>query len=318
MVCSHRNFRHKNFSNNPPWKVMHVGNSCLVYDTNVHPCVNDFYMYIVDLIKSILDNPQLALNVDVGSIRYDFKNDKRTLRIAVNYEHTLVRENGRSVPPGTPHGCIKYDSSYYLVRIVNFEELNCKDIIIDYSLPNIHNVKASKLFDAFAAKHLYIAPSIFEKTYFQTSERSIQSLTTFVDTNQPRRTELLHKLPCEHRNVNNCFDKCELQKLYRQTKILINIHQTDHHNTFEELRVLPALQNGVIVVSENSPLKELVPYNGLIFWSDYGDIVSKANEVLLNYEDAHRNIFTPSNRDLILQMHKLNHEELRRIIHDLA
>ena len=65
-------------------------------------------------------------------------------------------------------------------------------------------------------------------------------------------------------NVNNCFEKDKLQTLYKNTKILINIHQTDHHHTFEELRVLPALQCGVLVICEHSPLSNLIPGNDYI------------------------------------------------------
>ena len=78
----------------------------------------------------------------------------------------------------------------------------------------------------------------------------------------------------------------------KKTKILINIHQTDHHDTIEELRILPAIQCGVIVISEISPLSELVHYHPYIIWTSYDTILDKANEVLENYDEYHKSIFT--------------------------
>ena len=37
---------------------------------------------------------------------------------------------------------------------------------------------------------------------------------------------------------------------------MINMHQNDDYNTFEELRILPVLLSNVIVISEVSPLIE--------------------------------------------------------------
>ena len=92
-------------------------------------------------------------------------------------------------------------------------------------------------------------------------------------------------------NINNCFGDEALMDLYRKTKIIINIHQTDHHDTFEELRVLPALLCGIIVICENSPLKEFVPYNKFVIWADYDNIVNTVDEVSKNYDYYHKTIF---------------------------
>ena len=141
------------------------------------------------------------------------------------------------------------------------------------------------------------------------NNRNIQSLTTFLDINQLRRKKLLEKISetnLIHSNVNDCFDKSELQKLYQNTKVIINIHQTPHHDTFEELRCLPALQNGVIVISEKSPLHHLIPYNNLIIWTDYESIVDKTKEVLENYEKYYQNVFTEKNINILHKMQDEN------------
>lgn len=268
--------------------------------------VNDYYQYIISVLKYIIDKNDLSINIILDGGEYNFNNNNKTIKIAINYEHTLVKKGGRSVQRNTPFGKIEYDENKnYLVRIERFQHLNTSDIIIDYSHPNIVNVKESGLFSEFSNKHIYVGPSLYENLHINNNNRNIQSLTTFININEPQRKQLLQKISestLNHSNINNCFDKNKLQELYQSTKVLINIHQTPHHHTFEELRCLPALQNGVIVVAEKSPLNHSIPYNNLIIWSDYDNIVDKTKEVLENYEEYHKNIFTKENIDILNRM----------------
>jgi hypothetical protein len=117
-----------------------------------------------------------------------------------------------------------------------------------------------------------------------------------------------------HININNCFEPNKLEDILKQTKIIINIHQTPHHHTLEELRVLPALECGVIVISEKSPLIETVPYHDLIIWSSYDEIIEKVKEVINNYEFLHNKIFSVENIDRICGYKKQNYHVLHNAI----
>ena len=281
---------------------------------NAPKYVNDYYEYILSIVNYIIDKNNLSINIILDGEEYNFRNNNKTIKIAINYEHTLVKKGGRSVQKGTPFGKIKYnENENYFVRIERFQHLNSSDIIIDYSNPNIFNVKQSELSSDFSNKHIYLAPILYETLHINTNNRNIQSLTTFININEPRRKNLLENISksnLSHSNIKNCFDKIKLQELYQNTKILINIHQTPHHDTFEELRCLPALQNGVIVVSEKSPLSHLVPYNELIIWTDYDNIINKTKEVLENYEEYYKNIFKKKNIDILNGMDDENKKVL--------
>ena len=285
--------------------------------------VNDYYEYILSIVKYIIDKNNLSINIILDGIEYNFRNNNKTIKIAINYEHTLVKQGGRSIKKGTPFGKIKYENENenYLVRIDRFEHLNSSDIIIDYSNPNIVNVKQSGLFSDFSNKHIYLAPSLYETLHINNNNRNIQSLTTFININEPRRKKLLENISksnLSHSNINNCFDKIKLQELYQDTKVLINIHQTPHHDTFEELRCLPALQNGVIIVSEKSPLSHLVPYNELIIWTNYDNIINKTKEVLENYEKYYKSIFSKKNINILYKMDDVNKKVMEDKIVSLA
>jgi hypothetical protein len=282
-----------------------INNSILLLSKQPY-YVNDYFQYIVSVLTYIIAKNNLSINIILTGREYNFNNNNKTIKININYEHTLVKEGGCSVEKNTPFGKIEHkENKYYVVRIDRFQSFISSDIIIDYSNPNIVNVKQSGLFNDFSNKHIYVAPTLYENLHINTNNRNIKSLTTFININEPRRKILLQKISqstLNHSNVNNCFDKCKLQELYQNTKVLINIHQTPYHDTFEELRCLPALQNGVIVVAETSPLNHLIPYNDLIIWTDYDNIVDKTKEVLENYEEYYKKIFTKTNIDILNQM----------------
>jgi hypothetical protein len=291
--------------------------SFLYYRDDNYGMTNDYYQCIVKLIQTILqNNPELNINVILCD-NYNFNNSNHTLTININYEHTLVKCGGRDVPDGTPHGNIADDTNEtYLVRIYNYNVLNNSDIIIDYSNPNICNVKTCSKYSSFSKKHIYISPSIYNP-YFIKENRNIITLTTFTNANEKRRAELLKNIEnekLEHTNINNCFEINQMQCILKATKILINIHQTPHHHTFEELRALPALECGVIVISEKSPLIELIPYSDLIIWSSYEDIIEKTKEVINNYDFFHNKIFSIENMARLHNFKKINYNVLQNAI----
>jgi hypothetical protein len=298
--------------------IFNANNSVLYYKENLH-IVNDYYQNIVNLIKKILyNNPDLNINIILSDdCNYKFNNMNKIILININYEHTLVKLGGRGVPYDTPVGNISYNyNETYFVRICDYDILNISDIIIDYSNPNIYNVKTCPQYNSFSKKHIYISSSIYQP-FFSKENRDITTLSTFININEPRRKILLENINnvnIKHKNVDNCFGENEIEILLKNTKIIINIHQTPHHDTFEELRVLPALECGVIVIAENSPLFETIPYHDLIIWTSYEDIIDKIKEVIINYDFYHDEIFSIKNINRLINLKKINYDVLQNTI----
>jgi hypothetical protein len=197
------------------------------------------------------------MSVVLGPMDYQFPDG--TFRIDIQSEHTLVKLGGRSVDEivwGDTD--LLGEDGKYLIRIPNFEYYSKLDATIEYSLPNIANIGTNDRYTDYLNTAAYVAPVIYDSPAFQASER--ESTITMFSNN-----------PCERRskfsasaegivNVQGVFSKDELKRVYDGSKIMVNVHQTDHHHTFEELRVLPALCNGVVIISEDVPLKDKIPY----------------------------------------------------------
>lgn len=298
--------------------LFNVNNSYFYYDENNYSCTSDYFNLIVDLIKEFLiKNHLININISLCNNNYHFYNNNKCIKININYEHTIVKKNGRGTTIETPKGILLDENNEnYLVRIDNYHELNISDIIIDYSKPNIFNIENCNLYSNFSKKNIYIFPSIYN-TFFLKDNRNIPLLTTFININESRRELLINKLlnnHIPHINVNNCFEKNNLQNFYKNTKILVNIHQTEHHNTFEELRVLPALQCGVLCICEISPLKELIPYHDYIIWESYDNLLDKIKEVIDNYDYFFDLIFYKEKNLKLSDFNNLNYYTLKNKI----
>jgi hypothetical protein len=93
-----------------------------------------------------------------------------------------------------------------------------------------------------------------------------------------------------YRNVQGVYELDALRALYSSTQILVNCHQTGHHHAIEEFRVLPALSRGAVVISEDVPLRESIPYHEYVLWCSYEDIPDLTADVASRYESTFETI----------------------------
>lgn len=301
-----------------------LGPARLAYNPR-HPLfIREYYLYCVGLLHQVLAAADVPVNVLAGDYAVRFGNGNRTIKLDIQHEHTLVKPGGRDSGGAVRGGIPLLDhSDFYLVRIQNHDYLKSLDLVIDYSLPNLRNAETSHTFQAYRNKAICLAPLLYEPD-FGAADRREEIITQFSDTTQSRRKAFLEAsasagLPL--RNVRGIFDKAGVRRLFRNTRILVNVHQTEHHHTLEELRILPALLCGVVIVSEDVPLKELIPYSRFIIWSGTKDLVDRVRAVHASYETHRARIFDdPELANVLAKMKEDNRENLaaalRALMHD--
>jgi hypothetical protein len=290
-----------------------------IYYNELHDIhIREYYNYCLGLIRYSLSITDKDINIIFGNYDYDFNNNNRTYRVEIQCEHTLVKDGGRGAF-GSPKGLIPIDDDFYLVRISDYQKLMTYDIIIEYSIPNIENIKSCGEFNNYLSRVSYISPLLYN--YEPRREiRDINCITSFSNIYEPRRKNLLDDI--KNRNINsinisNCFSEKEIYVLYSNTKMMLNIRQTDHHHTFEELRVLPAILNGVIVISEDVPLRDKIPYNEFIIWTDYNSILDVMKDVEDNYDYYWNKIFKGDKLETIInQMKDNNYKNILNIVNE--
>lgn len=267
--------------------------------------VAEYINYIASIVIEILKKHPMQVNILINSPRHvKINNSNKNIHITINFEHTLIKKP-RGEVPGFPVGkLVDPEGENYYVRIEDIEKLDEGDIVIDYSIPNIYNIVESKIYDEFSKKLVYIAPCLYESSLMNRESRDVPVVTTFLFEEIPRRKHFLDSI--RERNVScinyrGLSENSAFASVFSKAKILVNIHQKDNCLTFEELRVLPALQCGTIVISEVSPFSQKVPYHNSIIWCSYDTIVDKVIDVLENYDEYHYNLFNNSENEEVLK-----------------
>lgn len=182
--------------------------------------------------------------------------------------------------------------SYYK----NFININKNIKIIDYSEENIPYIN-------FNNYKNFLIPPYFKKEDIPIDFKSIEILS--MDNNLYRKNIIneinneliLNKLP-EIQTIDNCYGNIR-DDIYKKTKIYINIHCSNEHNTMELIRVVNLLSKNVIVISYNtinSPL--LYFYNNILISNSMNELINIIKEIYNNYTfyyDFYYNKFDENN-----------------------
>jgi len=297
--------------------VLDINRSKICYHT--HPCVwtSEYYKYCLHLLILSLQLIDQPINIILGTIDYNFRNTNRTLRLDIQSEHTLVKRGGRDVGEIVWGDVDLLDEEgKYLIRIPNYEYFSKLDATIEYSLPNMVNMSTNDKYSGYLETATYVAPVIYFSPDFQ-NRQGTATITMFSNNPCERRLEFSTRAR-DIVNIQGVFSKEDLRQVYHTSRVMVNVHQTDHHHTFEELRVLPALCNGVVIVSEDVPLKDKIPYADSIVWCSYEDLVETVEDVQHNYKLYFEKIFTSNLEEHIRQLHKDNIEGLTDLIRQIA
>ncbi len=278
------------------YKSLKINNAIFIYDPNFDPGIREYYLYISRLLINALQgsNAKCIINFGLRKLKL-IRQNIPIISIDFQIEHTLVKPGGRGgehAPVGKI-GIRGDPDSQYLCRIANYHMLNGQDIVIEYSRINLVNIRLSGIYKEYLNKSFLVAPTLYHlKSYSQNDQRQYDTITLFQNPEEPRRKKFTLTLTARNvrfENLNNIFD--HLDSVYLKTKILINIRQTDFHDTLEELRILPALRCGVIVISEDSPLKECCMYSEFILWETLENLPDLILDVQRNYQAYHKKIF---------------------------
>lgn len=293
-----------------------INGSIIYYNDNQVIHTREYYNYCLNLFKNYLQNNNVNINIIFGNYNVNFNNANKTIRVDIQCEHTLVKVGGRSVNEKI-YGSVDSDDGKYLIRIDKFNYFNSLNSVIEYSQPNIYNISTNEFFSDYLKKINYIAPTIYDIDFDLEYKNDI--ITLFNSNSGNKRRDLilndLNEVGVKYKMVENCFNEECLVNTYKHSKIMVNVHQTDHHHTFEELRILPAISNGVIIISEDTPLKGVIPYGEYIVWAPYGELAKKTKEVADNYLEYYDKIFNGGRlKNILLDLKENNKKKIGNII----
>jgi len=169
--------------------------------------------------------------------------------------------------------------SYYKYTMNIDNKIN----IIDYSEENIpfYNEKY---------KNVYLFPPYFNNKKLNKKTIDIMSIV-----NNQYRKNIINNIPFRDTYNVLCIDNCygiERDDYFSKSKIYINIHCSDNHNTMELIRIVNLIMNKVIVITNSSIYSDLLYIKDyIIICNDKKDFNIYIDEVLDNYEYYYNKIF---------------------------
>lgn len=290
------------------YQVQLLGQVILFSSRNPEIVIRDYYFYIHKLLRANLNDVTKNCFVFYDCKAFQFLSIfLPILQIDLQIEHTLVKPGGRG-SDGCSAGAlvISENSERYLVRIAHFSRLIKANIIFDYSRINLHNIRSNLVFQAYARKTFCISPTLYPLCTSMEGREGV--ITLFGNPDDSRRKRFLDSLKSyrvESHNVQGIYSN--IDAVYRQTRIVINIRQTEYHDTLEELRVLPALRSGAIVICESAPYVERTWYSNFILWGSLAELPELISDTKRNYNQIHAQIFgtTGLNSPFVRRMNRI-------------
>jgi hypothetical protein len=299
-----------------------VGAARIIWNPRHLIYVRAYYGYCVDLFRAQLVHTPAPLHLLFGDYAAPDVKPLRLHRIGFQIEHTLVVPGGDDSAGAPMSQTPLLDTpGHYLARLVQPEQFVDCDLVVDYSAANIAHLRTATGFERHLACTITLAPLLFAPK-FDAPKRHPGAVTLFSDATSGRRAQFLDRAlshGLDIRNIKRSFTVQRLQRVFHRSRILVNVHRTDHHHTLEELRVLPALLCGVLVISEEVPLKAHIPYARFIIWSRFEDLPQTIARVEADYAMWHARIFSDPELAVVLaHMQEANRAAVAAVVRDWA
>jgi len=233
---------------------------------------------------------------------------------------------------------MKGGGALYDVRIGSYEAYQHFDVIVEYNMPNIENMRLSGHFDDLLPKVVYVPPLYFDEYQPQTVAAArrghrgigVLALMGFVTPRRHHAIQLMRNAGLEVAIVSNLtasnaqgsnVDRAEdlreaLSHLLLRTRILVDLRTKEAYQTVNEFRLLPALQLGVVVVSEATPLIDSVPWREYVVWANYSSFAATVKSVADAYESIWDALHGKDSRlpELLAQMRATARTDLRAAV----
>jgi hypothetical protein len=256
--------------------------------------INIYYNWVINLYIEYIFNFIHFLNinypdVEIELINYNlsiFDNNDIDLDLLVNqYDKILFSGEIDKITEILQ----KYSHEEKKIYFINIEQMSNESYykylrciptnikLIDYSEENIPFFK--NIYES------YLIPPIYN---YENIDKEIKDIDLLSTRNNEYRENTILFLEERTRKridtINNCYHN-ERDDIYRKTKIYINLHCSDNHNTMELIRICNLLAKKVIVITTKTIFVDLLFLKDCIICvNSVEDMIPIINNILEDYD----------------------------------
>ncbi len=163
--------------------------------------------------------------------------------------------------------------------------------IIDYSALNVAEFKRIPDIKSQKLRFFSVAPVLGNNPDTPGPRKKVTVATMYGSPNRGRRGKIAEKLKSHHQEISNISNFENYGVAFQDTAILLNFHQVEHFSTPEELRILPALLQRVIVITEDTLFARRSLCSDFLIFATEGNLASVLSDVQSHYSEYWSKIF---------------------------
>lgn len=169
--------------------------------------------------------------------------------------------------------------------------------IVDYSEENI------PFFEGIY-KNRYLIPPYFDTINKKNIAPTLKTIDLLSLINNKYRESIISKIKITKKQkiclLKNCFGNIR-NECYSKTKIYINVHCSEEHQTMEMIRIVNLIMNKVIVLTQPSICSDIIFLKKYLFiCNDPDDFTLEIQNILNNYDLYYNKIYGDFNPDIYI------------------
>jgi hypothetical protein len=283
-----RSFARDNFAPTSP-------SSQLQLPRRIPPYINQYSLYVGQLLEQELAKRKTRKTLYLCLPKHVPLLPPSSIRVMLQIEQTIFVDNVDELSTDGVSKLREDEGKFEVISGVRvhgpLDAYRKSTAVVDYSSMNLANLKRLPDISSSQSRMFLVAPLLPESPQNLSTRKKVNIATMYGSPHLGRRSQITESLGRNGITVKNLHNFYDYNEAFREVAILINFRQVEHFSTPEDLRILPALLQRVIVITEDTPYARASLCAEFLVFATAENLSSVAEEVSLNYKKFWDKIF---------------------------
>ena len=254
-----------------------------------------YFLYVAQLLHETSKAVKIRKRIYLGLPKHLKPLPSTRCTVVVQIEQAIFTGNGDYL---SPEAHSELDADPATAEVVSrvrlhgpLESFEKSSAVVDYSALNIGRLRELPELTSHSAKFCTIAPLLGNYSTNREPRNNVSVATMYGSPERGRRGRIASMLSDAGIKVRNIHNFEDYEIAFRDVAILLNFRQVEHFSTPEELRILPALLQGVVVIAEDTPFARQSLCADFLVFAEVSKLTSVIMDLQCNYSGYWTEIF---------------------------